>query len=109
VRGRHHEITRLEAFSDAVFAFALTLLVVSLEVPRSYPELMLLVRSFIPFACCFALLVWIWHEHSMFFSRYSLRDGPTTLRAAFPRSRRDAMAWDVSAERGRADAPSPTP
>jgi uncharacterized membrane protein len=79
VRARHHEITRLEAFSDAVFAFALTLLVVSLEVPRSYPELMLLVRSFIPFACCFALLVWIWHEHSMFFSRYSLRDGPTTV------------------------------
>ena len=71
---RRHEITRLEAFSDAVFAFALTLLVVSLEVPRSYHELMALVRGFVPFACCFALLVWIWYEHSHFFTKYPLRD-----------------------------------
>ena len=34
--GRHHEVTRLEGFSDAVFGFALTLLVVSLEVPNSF-------------------------------------------------------------------------
>src|ERR1044071_6265171 len=72
--GRKHEITRLEAFSDAVFAFALTLLVVSLEAPRSYHELMVLVRSFLPFSCSFALLIWIWYEHSKFFSRYPLRD-----------------------------------
>lgn len=71
---RHFEITRLEAFSDAVFAFALTLLVVSLEVPRSYRELMTLVRGFVPFAACFALLVWIWYEHSTFFTRYRLHD-----------------------------------
>ncbi len=71
--------SRLEAFSDAVFAFALTLLVVSLEVPHSYHELMTLVRGFIPFACCFAMLVWIWHGHSAFFSRYRLEDGPTVV------------------------------
>ena len=74
---RRHEVSRLEAFSDAAFAFALTLLVVSLDVPRSYGELMLLMKGFFSFACCFALLVWIWHEHNMFFRRYGLQDALT--------------------------------
>jgi len=76
---RKYEITRLEAFSDAVFAFALTLLVVSLEVPHSYAELMQLMGGFLSFACCFALLVWIWHEHNTFFRRYGLQDGLTVV------------------------------
>jgi uncharacterized membrane protein len=80
---RRYDITRLEAFSDAVFAFALTLLVVSLEVPHSYHELMALVRGFVPFAACFALLVWIWYEHSAFFSKYHVHDkAAVTLNAA---------------------------
>src|SRR5262245_60868230 len=74
-----HEISRLEAFSDAVFAFALTLLVVALDVPRSYAELMALMNGFPAFACCFALLVWIWHEHNLFFRRYGLQDGYTLV------------------------------
>ena len=76
---RRHEITRLEAFSDAVFAFALTLLVVSLEAPHSYAELMHLVRGFLPFAACFALLIYIWYEHSAFFTRYGLTDRTTVV------------------------------
>ena len=74
-----HEITRLEGFSDAVFGFALTLLVVSLEVPRSYADLMALMSGFLPFACCFALLSWVWYEHNTFFRRYGLQDGVTIL------------------------------
>lgn len=78
-QARRYEITRLEGFSDAVFGFALTLLVVSLEVPRSYADLMALMGGFLSFACCFALLFWIWHEHNTFFRRYGLQDGVTTL------------------------------
>jgi uncharacterized membrane protein len=76
---RRHEITRLEGFSDAVFGFALTLLVVSLEVPRSYEELMGIMSGFASFACCFALLLWIWYEHNMFFRRYGLQDGVVVM------------------------------
>jgi uncharacterized membrane protein len=77
------EISRLEAFSDAVFAFALTLLVVSLEVPSSYRELMNIVRGFIPFACSFAIVTWIWYEHNKFFRRYGMEDPFTVSSTVF--------------------------
>jgi uncharacterized membrane protein len=76
---RRHDISRIEGFSDAVFGFALTLLVVSLDVPRSYEQLMDLMRGFPSFACCFALLLWLWHEHNVFFRRYGLQDGVTVV------------------------------
>jgi uncharacterized membrane protein len=73
-RWRAGEITRLEAFCDVVFGFALTLLVVSLEVPRNYGELMAVMRGFVPFAVCFTQLVMIWREHYRFSRRYGLED-----------------------------------
>lgn len=76
---RSHDISRLEAFSDAVFAFALTLLVVSLEVPKSYDELMKLMGGFLSFACCFGVLILIWYEHNLFFRRYGLQDPYTVF------------------------------
>ena len=76
---RKHRISRLEEFSDAVFGFALTLLVLSSTVPRSYDQLMGLMRGLPAFMCCFALLVWIWHEHQTFFENYPLADGLTIL------------------------------
>src|SRR5580765_6023027 len=68
------EITRLEAFCDVVFGFALTLLVVSLEVPHSYAEMMAAIRGFLPFAVCFAQLVMIWLGHYRFSRRFGLED-----------------------------------
>jgi len=78
-RWRSGEITRLEAFCDVVFGFALTLLVVSLEVPRNYVELMAAMRGFVPFAVCFAQLVMIWRGHYIFSRRYGLEDGYTVF------------------------------
>jgi uncharacterized membrane protein len=80
---RGGEVTRLEGFSDAVFGFALTLLVVSLEVPRSFDDLMRAMRGFIAFAICFAMLVNVWEKHYRFFRRFGLQDGATlTLNCA---------------------------
>lgn len=71
-------MSRLEGFSDAVFGFALTLIVVSLEVPSSFDELIGRMRGLIGFAICFAILVWVWFEHQTFFRRYALSDPLTT-------------------------------
>ena len=73
-RLRGLEFSRLDAFSDVVFGFALTLLVVSLEVPKTFGELMEAMRGFVPFAACFALLLLVWHGHYKFFRRYGLHD-----------------------------------
>jgi uncharacterized membrane protein len=72
-RWRGGEITRLEGFSDAVFAFALTLLVVSLEVPKTFNELMEAMRGFAAFGVCFAFLAQAWYNHFRYFRRYGLQ------------------------------------
>ena len=77
MRGR--EVTRLEGFSDAVFGFALTLLVVSLEVPEDLPALKQTLSGFLPFAATFAVVSWIWFEHYLFFLRYKVEDNLTVL------------------------------
>jgi Endosomal/lysosomal potassium channel TMEM175 len=78
-RWRGGESTRLEAFCDVVFGFALTLLVVSLEVPRTYAELMTAMRGFLPFALCFAQLILIWRVHYRFSRRFGLEDPYTVF------------------------------
>ncbi|HEX5435457.1 MAG TPA: TMEM175 family protein [Candidatus Angelobacter sp.] len=72
-RWRGGEITRLEGFTDAVFAFAVTLLVVSLEVPHTYAELVTAMKGFVAFGVCFAMLVSVWYHHYVYSRRYGLQ------------------------------------
>src|SRR5712691_4462845 len=73
-RWRSHDISRIEGLSDAVFAFAVTLLVVSLEVPKTFTELAAAMRGFGAFAISFTLLFMIWFNQYKFFRRYGLQD-----------------------------------
>src|SRR2546429_5020162 len=78
-RWRSHEVSRTEGLSDAVFGFAITLLVVSLEVPRTFNELMYAMRGFGAFAISFTLLFIVWYNQYKFFRRYGLQDNLTMV------------------------------
>ncbi len=78
-RLRGTAMSRLDGFSDVVFGFALTLIVVSLEVPKTYAEFHQLLFGFIPFLICFVFLFMVWWSHFRFFRRYGLHDMGTIL------------------------------
>jgi uncharacterized membrane protein len=78
-RLRGLEVSRIDGFSDVVFGFALTLLVVSLEVPKTYAELHEALRGFLPFAISFFILMRVWYAHYQFFRRLGLHDTATII------------------------------
>jgi uncharacterized membrane protein len=75
---RRGDGSRLETFSDAMLAFACALLVLSLDVPRGYADIVTSIKGFIPFGLTFAAILLIWIAHKNLFRRYPL-DDPFTV------------------------------
>jgi len=73
-RHRGEEPGRLENFSDAVFALAITLLLISTSPPTNFEQIKRFVWELIPFALCMLFIVLIWYEHFTFYFRYGLRN-----------------------------------
>lgn len=73
-RERGREITRLEGFSDCSFGFAITLLVLSLEVPTSFEQLLTLMRGVPTFAVTFAMVAYIWYTQYRYYRRFGTED-----------------------------------
>lgn len=72
---RRHQPTRLEGFVDASFAFALTLVVISIgHVPTSVADMLQALRDVPTFAVCFLLIARIWKRHRDWSRHYDLED-----------------------------------
>lgn len=79
-RFRGGENTRIEAFTDAAFAFAVTLLVIGAgHPPASVDELMHALSGLPGYAASFALLCVFWYAHYMWYKRYGVEDGRSVM------------------------------
>ena len=79
-RLRGLEMTRLETFTDAAFAFATTMLVISLSgIPNTVAELISALKDTPAFLASFAAIAAFWNGHRRWSRRYGLEDGLATL------------------------------
>lgn len=77
---RGGEMTRLEAFVDAAFAFAVTLLVISIDaIPDSIPGLVNALKGIPAFAASFAMVALFWAAHARWSKRYGLDDAASSV------------------------------
>lgn len=79
-RLRGQQVTRLETFVDAAFAFSLTLLVIFYnDLPDTVAELREALRRVPTFAICFVLLALFWNAHNRWSRRFGLEDAKSTV------------------------------
>ncbi len=79
-RLRGLQMTRLETFIDAAFAFAISMLViVAQQIPDDVASLLAAFKNVPTFICCIAVLSIFWRGHWLWSRRYGLEDGISIL------------------------------
>src|SRR5881227_1482375 len=79
-RLRGMEMTRLETFIDAAFAFAISMLVIAAQqIPDNIQALLAAFKNVPTFVCSIAVLGIFWRGHWLWSRRYGLEDGVSIL------------------------------
>src|SRR5881296_788540 len=79
-RLRGIQMTRLETFIDAAFAFAISMLVIAAQqIPDNVQALLAAFRNVPTFVCSIAVLGIFWRGHWLWGRRYGLEDGASIL------------------------------
>jgi len=79
-RLRGLEMTRLETFIDAAFAFAISMLVIAAQqIPDNIAALLAAFRNVPTFICSIAVLGIFWRGHWLWSRRFGLEDGVSAL------------------------------
>src|SRR5881227_3493205 len=79
-RLRGMQMTRLETFVDATFAFAISMLViVAQQIPDDVASLLAAFKNVPTFVCSIAILGIYWRGHWVWSRRYGLEDGASIL------------------------------
>jgi len=79
-RMRGMDMTRIEVFVDAAFAFSVTMLVISFDaIPTSFAEMVVAIKGIPAFIAAVAQLMWIWHTHNKWSKRFGLDDAATVF------------------------------
>ncbi|MGI9272442.1 MAG: TMEM175 family protein [Woeseiaceae bacterium] len=78
---RGEGMTRLETFTDAAFAFAVTMLVVGGgdAIPVNFAEMMVAMKQVPAFAASFANIMLFWYAHHVWSRRFGLDDWASAL------------------------------
>jgi uncharacterized membrane protein len=78
-RWRGGEISRIEGMSDGIFAITITLLIVSTTNSNTFYNIWLTLRDIPATLISFAIIIYAWYEHYIFFRRYGLEDSKTVF------------------------------
>ena len=80
-RQRGEAMTRLETFTDAAFAFAVTMLVVGGgdNIPTNFDEMVAAMKQVPAFAASFANILLFWYAHHVWSRRFGLDDVGSAL------------------------------